>query len=193
MTCGPWRPITLETYTTRISDLSFNIDVPESLTDASIKANVEVELPVTAASTVSISFDLSLNGALISTISTLHEADETASTTFKISEPELWYPHGYGEQPLYHLTATLKSGHGEVIDMVTKRIGVRRARVVQRPLKDQPGSTFFFEINGIPIFCGGSNWIPADNFIPRVSEKRYKDWLQLFVDGNQVMARLVLF
>ncbi|KAF8458103.1 beta-mannosidase [Terfezia claveryi] len=191
MTCGPWRPIILETYTTRISDLSFNIDVPDSLTDALIKANVEVELPpATATVVVSVSFDLSFNGTSISTISTLNAADGTASTTFTISEPELWYPHGFGEQPLYHLTATLKSEHGEVIDVVTKRIGLRRARVVQRPLKDQPGSTFFFEINGIPIFCGGSNWIPADNFIPRISEKRYKDWLQLLVDGNQVMARV---
>lgn len=195
MTCGPWRPITLETYTTRISDLSLNIDVPDSLTDASIKTNVEVELPpTTIASAISVNFSLSFNDTAISTISTnfVNEADGIVSTTFTISEPELWYPHGYGAQPLYHLTATLKSEHGEVIDMVTKRIGVRRAKVVQRPLKDQPGSTFFFEINGIPIFCGGGNWIPADNFIPRISEKRYKDWLQLVVDGNQVMTRLVL-
>ena len=194
MTCGPWRPITLETYTTRISDLSFSIDVPDTLIDASIKANVEIDPPIAATSAVYVNFDLSFNGTAISTISTnlANEAGRNVSTTFTIHEPELWYPHGYGEQPLYHLTATLNSGDGEVIDVVTKRIGVRRARVVQRPLKDQPGLTFFFEINGIPIFCGGSNWIPADNFIPRISETRYKDWLQLFIDGNQVMARLVL-
>lgn len=196
MTCGPWRPITLETYTIRISDLSFNIDVPDSLTNASIKANVEVELPPgTTAPALFVKFDLSFNGTSIATspANLVNEADGAVSTTFTISVPELWYPHGYGKQPLYHLTATLKSEQDEVIDVVTKKIGVRRARVVQRPLKNQQGLTFFFEINGNPIFCGGSNWIPADNFIPRITERRYKDWLQLVVDGNQVMVRLVVF
>lgn len=196
MTCGPWRPVILETYATRISDLFFNIDVPDSLTEATIKSTVEVELsPVHPASSVSVDFDLSINGTSISTTSTqsVSEDDGAVSTSFSIEQPELWYPHGYGKQPLYHLTATLKSEQGEVLDVITKRIGVRKARVVQRPLKDQPGTTFFFEVNNIPIFCGGSNWIPADNFIPRISEKKYKDWLQLFVDGNQIMARLEPF
>lgn len=192
MTCGPWRPIILETYTSRIADLSFNIDVPDSLTDASVKTTVEVERSsATAASTLSIDIDLTFNGVSVSTISaqSVDKKDGIVSTTFTVPEPELWYPHGYGKQPLYNLTATLKSEDGEVLDVVTKRIGLRKAKVIQRPLEDQPGTSFFFEINNIPVFCGGSNWIPADNFIPRISEKKYKDWLQLFVDGNQVMAR----
>lgn len=106
-----------------------------------------------------------------------------------LEEPELWYPHGYGAQPLYKFTATLKDASGVEIDSVTKTIGVRTVKVVERELKDQPGTSFFFEINGVPIFCGGSNWIPADNFIPRIGDERYREWLQLLKDGNQVMAR----
>ena len=138
-------------------------------------------------------FELSTNGVSVSTIlmQSVSRGDDTVSVLFNIPEPELWYPHGYGKQPLYDITATLKSKQGEVLDTATKRVGIRKAKVVQRPLKDVPGTTFFFEVNNTPIFCGGSNWIPADNFIPRITAQKYKDWLQMLVDGNQVMTRFV--
>ena len=144
-------------------------------------------------STLLCDFELSINGISVSTIATqsVSKRDGTVSSIFSISEPELWYPHGYGNQPLYDITATLKTTLGEVLDTVTKRIGIRKAKVVQRPLKDQPGTTFFFEVNNTPIFCGGSNWIPGDNFIPRITRQKYRDWLQLLVDGNQIMTRFV--
>ena len=50
-------------------------------------------------------------------------------------------------------------------DQQTKTIGFRRVRLVEERLKDQEGLSFFFEINNVPIFCGGSNWIPADSFL----------------------------
>ena len=45
-------------------------------------------------------------------------------------------------------------------------------------------------VNNIPIWCGGSDWIPADNFIPRISKERYYDWVKLVADGNQFMIRV---
>lgn len=54
---------------------------------------------------------------------------------------------------------------GQLLDTKTQKIGFRRVRVVEDKLVDQPGLTWLFEINGIRIFCGGSNWIPADSFI----------------------------
>jgi beta-mannosidase len=90
---------------------------------------------------------------------------------------------------LYQVKATLLEGDTE-IDAVTKKIGLRRAELVQRPLKDQPGTSFFFEVNNIPLYCGGSDWIPADNFIPRITPERYRDWVKLVADGNQFMIRV---
>ena len=46
-----------------------------------------------------------------------------------------------------------------------------------------------FEINNIPIFCGGSCWIPAESFIPRMTPQKYREWVKLAVDGNQIMIR----
>lgn len=132
-------------------------------------------------------FDVSHNGAQVASV--VVDVKDDANATFTIQDPELWYPIRYGKQPLYTLKATLIDGSDEV-DSVSKKIGLRRAELVQDPLKDQPGTSFFFRINNIPIFCGGSDWIPADNFIPRISKQRYHDWVKLVADGNQFMIRV---
>lgn len=112
-------------------------------------------------------------------------------TVLSLEDLELWYPIGYGKQPLYTLTAILRSQYSDGdIDKISKRIGLRKAEVVQQPLEKSPGSSFFFMVNNIPIFCGGSNWIPADSFIPRITREKYYDWIRLLADGNQCMIRV---
>ncbi|KAI5807728.1 family 2 glycosyl hydrolase [Peziza echinospora] len=188
LTAGPWRPVVLETYASRIADVWVETDVPGALSSATVHAQAEVE-----GSAGRVRFEMvPLSGSAAAQVApvVVNVVEGRASHVFAHANPELWYPHGYGKQPLYTVTATLLSDGGEPVDVVEKKFGIRRARVVQRPLKDQPGSTFFFEINNIPIFVGGSNWIPADNFIPRIGEQKYRDWLQLLVDGNQTMARV---
>lgn len=182
MTAGPWRPVWLELYNAKISDLYFTINVADSLDSASVVAKADVE-----GSATEVIFELSLNGKLVQQSSSKINGGY-AQATLDVSQPELWYPTSYGSQPLYELKATLLQG-GSELDASSKRVGIRKARVVQRELNDAPGTSFFFEINNIPIFCGGSNWIPADNFIPRIGKQKYYDWLKIVRDGNQAMVR----
>lgn len=186
MTCGPWRPINLEVYESRISDLYFTTDVPESLETAEIVAKADIEGDASH-----VKFDLSLGGEAVAT-ETVKVSGQFATATFKLDKPDLWYPWKYGKQPLYTLTATLVTTNSEAheVDVQSKRLGLRRAELVQRPIKDQPGLSFFFRINNIPVFCGGSNWIPADSFIPRITPEKYYDWVKLAADGNQTMLRV---
>jgi beta-mannosidase len=123
-------------------------------------------------------------------ISTYKSGNGTlAEAKFEIADPELWFPHGYGGQPLYRLNAVL----GDGVDKSSKTLGIRRMRLVQRALEEQEGLSFFFEVNNVPIFCGGSNWIPADSFIPRISDEKYIQWLELLVSGLQVMVRYTYY
>lgn len=111
--------------------------------------------------------------------------DHTSQVEFSIDAPELWFPHGYGRQELYEFEATplqVKSELG-----MTKRVGFRKVELVQTP--DEIGKSFYFRINGYDVFCGGSNWIPADSFTPRIAAERYRSWLQMMVDGYQTMIR----
>ncbi|KAK3309485.1 glycoside hydrolase family 2 protein [Chaetomium strumarium] len=183
LTCGPWRPINLEIYESRLADLHAETVVDKSLS----RANVTVAAPVEGKAG-KVRFDVSLDGQQVAS-ETVDASSGTASVSFLIDSPALWYPIRYGKQPLYDIKATLLDGDEEV-DALSKRIGLRRAELVQRPVQEQPGTSFFFEVNNIPVFCGGSDWIPADNFIPRIGREKYYDWVKLVAEGNQVMIRV---
>lgn len=185
MTCGPWRPIHLEVYESCLNDLYAEITVDDSLRSAEVVAHASVE-----GSGAHVRFDVFFEGEKVATETV--KAGGDAVTTFAIQNPKLWYPVGYGEQPLYTVSATLIDSEGQELDSASKRIGLRKTEVIEKPFKDskQSGSSFFFRINNVDIFCGGSNWIPADNFIPRITKERYFDWVKLLVDGNQVMLRV---
>lgn len=183
MTCGPWRPINLEIFSSRISDLHFTTDVHECLKSAEVVAKADIE-----GEAVDVKFDISLGGKKVDS-KTVKAVKGHATHKFTIQDPALWYPIRYGKQPLYTITATLLQSSTE-LHTISKKFGLRRAELIQRPMSGQPGTTFFFRINNIPIFCGGSDWIPADNFIPRISKEKYYDWVKLVADGNQFMIRV---
>lgn len=174
--------MSLEIYDSRISDLWVKVNVDKSLKSAEITAHAPAE-----GRAGNVRFDISLGGKEVA--SKTVDIGAYATAKFTIQDPELWYPIRYGKQPLYTLKATLLDGKDEV-DTASKKIGLRRVELAQRPLQDQPGTSFFFEVNNVPIFCGGSDWIPADNFIPRISKERYYDWVKLVADGNQFMIRV---
>ncbi|KAI5785807.1 putative beta-mannosidase B [Geopyxis carbonaria] len=182
MSAGPWRPVYLESYIDRIEDLYFTAEVSDDLSSATVKVTAEVEGD---AEKIILCISSPKGKDHVSTVDV---KDGKATTTFTVKKPALWYPHGYGEQPLYTVRALIDSDIS--IAQQSKRMGLRRACVVQRPLKDVKGSCFFFEINNIPMWCGGSNWIPADNFLTRVTEDKYRRWLELVKDGRQVMVRV---
>jgi beta-mannosidase len=120
-------------------------------------------------------------GALISSGS-LKVVNGTFQTKITVDKPQLWYPHMYGNQPLYTVTFKLPDHHS-----VSKTIGLRRLRLLQHPLKHAEGTSFVFEINDIRTFAGGSCWIPADFMLQSVTRQRYSEWLTLTKCGNQTM------
>ncbi|KAG4293781.1 beta-mannosidase [Fusarium proliferatum] len=183
LTCGPWRPINLEVYESHIADLYTESEVEKSLKKADVVVHAAVEGKASR-----VRFEVSLDGKKVASETTLVK-DKDATTTFHIQDPALWYPVRYGKQPLYTIKATLLEDDNE-IDTISKKIGLRKLELVERELDGQPGTSFFFQVNNIPIFCGGSNWIPADNFIPRIAKERYRDWVKLVADGNQFMLRV---
>ena len=182
MTCGPWKAVRLESYNGRVAELWTDIEVEKGLKTAYIKAYTRVEGP----DGDNVSFTLSFEGKKVAGASSKIDADKRAHVDFKIDSPALWYPHGYGSQPLYDISATLSSGSKE-LHSISKRTGVRQAELIQD--KDKHGKSFYFRINNVDIFCGGSNWIPADSFTPRITVAKYRRWLELMVDGNQCMIR----
>ena len=182
MTCGPWREVRLETYHGRIADLWLDYEVSKDFDSATGTAFARVEGSI--GQTVAFRLRLGTNVVLQETAKV--GDDGLAKVEFRVHKPALWYPHGYGDQSLYEATASLMYGK-TVLDTKTKKTGLRKVELVQE--KDTHGKSFYFSINGVDVFCGGSDWIPADHFTPRLSKDKYRKWLELMVDGNQVMTR----
>lgn len=90
-----------------------------------------------------------------------------AVLTSTIHNPKLWWPNGYGDQPLYKVQVELLDENGEVLETITKRIGLRTLTISQE--KDLWGKEFAFCINGVKIFAMGGNYIPEDCIYSRIT------------------------
>ncbi|KIK65310.1 glycoside hydrolase family 2 protein [Collybiopsis luxurians FD-317 M1] len=187
MTAGPWKPVYLELYRNRISDLDIRSKVSK---DLDVKMTVQMtfdQSPGLASLTLKAP-----DGSVVASKDHLEttEGQILATFSFRQGELQLWYPKGFGEQPIYAVEAALVDENGTILDSKTQKIGFRRTIIVQEKLVDQPGLSFFFEVNNIAIFAGGSNWIPGDSFLTTMGPDRYRAWLELLVEGNQNMIRV---
>lgn len=189
MTAGIWRDVRLEVYAARVADLwpkTTNIDFDGKR--ASVTAIAKIDASSSTSKDLKASFRVSLRGHEIARQDdiSVNTTDQTAKVKFEITDPELWWPHGYGSQTLYEVTVSL-SHDGTELHNTTKKFGIRSAETVQQP--DKHGKSFFFRINGVDVFCGGSCWIPADSLLPSIDAERYRKWIELMVAGGQVMIR----
>ncbi len=188
ITAGIWRGVRLEAYAARIVEVHCPVEVVEDLESALLPVQVLLDGEIHT-SGLSLHLEVySPDGKLVDR-AILPASLASLSHTFELQQPQLWWPRGYGEQALYRLVVSLRNGERELTGQEL-RLGLRRLQLIQRPLLDEPGKTFFFEINNTPIFCGGANWIPADSFGPRVTAEKYRRWLELAAEGNMTMLRV---
>ncbi len=185
---GPWRGVRLKVFTAHIKDVESPITVQDDLSNATITVKLELEGNLEGTQAVVSVRDP--DGNTFQT-HTMDASDKTCKLEHRIqiASPRLWWPHGYGNQPLYTLEVRLEHD-GIVLDRFTRRLGVRRLRLIQEPVQNEPGSSFYFEINNTPVFCGGANWIPDDTMLARITPERYRTRVQQARDANMIMLRV---
>lgn len=105
----------------------------------------------------------------------------------EISNPKLWWPNGYGAQPLYRVEVELHRGQ-DVLDRREFRLGLRTLELRQQP--DEWGKSFTFVVNGLPIIARGSNWIPADSFPTRITDAFLETLIRAAAETHQNMLRV---
>ncbi len=104
---------------------------------------------------------------------------ENSPKTLRIEHPQLWWPNGFGEQPLYTVCIELLDGPDDnpvILDVWERRIGLRTLTI--RREKDEYGESFAHEVNGVSIFAMGADYIPEDNILSRVTKERTRRLLQ---------------
>jgi beta-mannosidase len=81
-----------------------------------------------------------------------------------IADPQLWWPHGYGRQPLYEMVFEVMH-RGAIIERQCQHIGLRTLRLERE--QDAFGESFQFRVNGMALFARGANYIPEDVYLTR--------------------------
>jgi beta-mannosidase len=105
---------------------------------------------------------------------------------FTINKPKLWWCNGLGAPNLLNLTFNLQNKNNQISE--NTRIGLRKIELIQQA--DQKGKSFYFKLNGLSVFMKGANYIPQDNFIPRVSSAQTKTLIHQAKAANFNMLRV---
>ncbi len=110
-----------------------------------------------------------------------------------VKNVELWWPIGYGKQPLYALDVAFKNKYNKNVEVFSlteqKTIGFRSAELVTDKYKDQEGTSMYFRVNGVPIFAKGANFIPMDSFEAKVTNDRIRNLIYSSKEANMNIIR----
>lgn len=171
---------------------AFLLDVSSqsSLHDNSIPSfDMRVRARIIAASEgIQVRVSAMVAGAQENRVVTLHAGENSISLDFIVTKPLLWWPRGYGDANLYDLTVTVQGS--DWIQQDTKRVGFHDIKLVQEPISGETGLSFFLQVNSVPIFAKGANWIPADSFESRVTEPVLRNLLSSAFDANMNILRV---
>ena len=189
-TCGIWRSVRLVFLdVARIEDYY----VRQASVSAS-KADVDNRLEITnvtsqpVSALLKVAYHYSANDTKeVQKQIELRPGENTVSLPVMIDNPYLWMPNGWGEPSLYKFTASVSVDGVEVASQ-ERQVGLRSIRVVMED--DEHGKSFYFEVNGHPMFAKGANFIPDDALLPNVTTERYKRIFEDVKAANMNMLRV---
>lgn len=164
---GILRPAHLIAFDTRIEEVRIRQGIGCSC------AELEVETAVDGKADVII--------RLYSPELCLMEQKAGASQRFRVESPQLWWPNGYGDQPLYTIEIQLLE-NGRPAETIKRRIGFRNLTINQET--DAWGRNFCFEVNGAKIFAKGANYVPEDSLLARKTAVRTNCLLESCAAAN---------
>ncbi|WP_405507826.1 glycoside hydrolase family 2 protein [Streptomyces purpurascens] len=179
VTAGIWRPVRLEHWSTaRIARVRPLVTVEEGVGVVELAVDVErtrVEVPLAVEATVGgVRARAEVDGA-------------HGVVRLRVPDAELWWPRGYGEQPLYDVELRLLS-KGATLDVWRRRIGFRSVELDRR--SDAHGTGFTLVVNGERLFARGVNWIPDDVFPSRITRERYRERLEQAAGAGVDLVRI---
>lgn len=195
ITAGIWRPVQLKGWSGgHITDVQI---VTDSIRGdrAFLQAVVEVEVTEAEAERRAAANDIPVRLSLSSPADAFPEVAVHFPVTtnrnqvripFQIQDPQRWWPTGLGAAHLYTARTELQVGYRT--HTVHQRFGIRTVELVTEA--DPIGESFYFRVNGSPVFMKGANVIPLDHFSPRVQEEDYRRLFEDVARANMNMLRV---
>jgi len=125
-----------------------------------------------------------------------HPAPLVDGEPLRLDRPERWFPAGLGPQRLHTVDSFLvppgvtdRAGAERLaMDRRSTRVGLRTVRLVRAP--DAFGESFALEVNGLPVWCVGANWIPDHSLPATVTPAQVRRQVGRARDLNMNMLRV---
>jgi beta-mannosidase len=179
VTCGIWRDTYMEVYEdNKINNVYINQAFSDDYKKAFLYFNIDL------ITETKYKYEISIVNKSDNTVQSF---PYSKSLSIIIENPKLWWSNGLGEPYLYDFDVVLKKDN-ITLDTRSIRTGIRKIELIQD--KDSLGKSFYFKLNSVPVFMKGANWIPADNFLPRVTKERYRDLIKTAKETNMNMLRV---
>ena len=181
---GIWKDIRLEGYAeARIKEV--HLSQQHAAGQVTVQAQVTLER-FTETPCQAVLHLVAPDGQVFETSAIVVKGNES-TLRLVIPNPQLWWPNGYGAQPLYQVRIELRQAD-ILLDQKEYQLGLRTLELRQQP--DEWGRSFTFVVNGLPIIAKGSNWIPADSFPTRITDAYLEMLIQAAAETHQNMLRV---
>lgn len=184
VTSGIWRPVVLESW----DDLKIEDIFIRQLKVDKKNAQLNTEITLTVCTGKNVNIEITNNRKVMARQNVdLKSGTNRIGLPVNIRNPRLWWCNGLGEPNLYTFEIKV-SENKRILESRTLTTGLRTIRLIRRP--DTYGETFYFELNGVPVFAKGTNYIPSDVFLPRVSRTDYEKVIADAADAHLNMIRV---
>lgn len=181
LSMGIYRPIHLASY--RQAHLE-NLDIRTSIhwsADAKTALSAEISVHPELVQWHSDA-NLRLRARLLDdqgqVVSQTYSTSLSRPAVLRLDRPKLWWPNGWGKPYLYQLVVAVEDQQGQSLQTLSKRIGIREVELVNQP--DEHGTSFYFQVNGMPLFARGANYVPSHTIL---TQRSHKELRQLFEDA----------
>uniref|UniRef100_UPI00404A221D glycosyl hydrolase 2 galactose-binding domain-containing protein n=1 Tax=Flavobacterium sp. TaxID=239 RepID=UPI00404A221D len=179
VTAGIWKPIQLKFWN---SFFLQNVKFSQTFLNEE-KATLTFEIEILTLKSESISLEINEKAVDFD----LKKGTNVVKIPYQIENPKLWWCNGLGESNLYPFEIKLLQNN-QIFDAKQLNIGLKTIELVQE--KDAAGTSFYFKLNGKPVFIKGANLVPPDSFLPRVSDSTYISLVENAKKANMNMLRV---
>ncbi len=186
VTCGIWKDVQLKfwndarikTVQNKIIELNDSIALINFVCEIESDTNANTYIDITRAASTDLKDQRTIKLPLKKGI---HKYE----LEYIIKNPNKWWPNGMGQQYMYNIFINL-SFNRKVLDIFHSPLGLRTIELANE--KDNIGTSFYFKVNGKTLFIKGANYIPQDNFIPRVQKELANGVLSLYCSTTKVCS-----
>ncbi len=184
VTSGIWQDITLKYWNNcKINDLFIKQD-----SIGGNRAGLTAEIDIESTNDQQLELIIKIDDELILKNKTrLLKGTNRIEIPFDILNPELWWTNGLGKQKLYKVDVGIIKNNREIANAESKT-GLRTIGLIRK--KDSIGESFYFRLNGRPVFMKGANYIPQDVFLNRVKPADYERLIRSAAEANFNMLRV---